>query len=183
MVRPHVLKSTLHKLHGRFVKVTGKSIGLTTFKKYCLQAVIILFKAKLKACLYETCRNVEEMLTSINKIAGSLSISLPCCQSILDISKATLCTNLTMKCLCRQCKKCGVKLLDKLFKPLEGHWKKGVSWYRWITVEKESTASSKKSASSKVENETESTAAKKSASSKVENETKSTASRSPLLEK
>ena len=128
-----VLREPLHKLHRSFMKATGKKVGLTLFRRIKPKHILKMSLAKFRACLCETCTNMDEINISIQKFAHTKGISLPKLSN-LELSKLTLCDIITDACLERKCKQCGVKVLDEIFKDVLLYKQHTVSWHRWETV-------------------------------------------------
>ncbi len=131
-----VLKSSMKNLHNRFIHVTGKKIGLSLFKKLRPKHVLKMSLAKFRACLCQPCTNVEELKYTLERFAVRNGVSVPNL-SLIDLSKATLCSTPTEACLNRSCLECGVEKVDQLYAPLLQFASSPLTWHRWENVETE----------------------------------------------
>jgi hypothetical protein len=129
----HFLNDTMKNLHTRFMKITGKSIGLTTFKKLRPKHVLTLSKAKFRECMCEICTNVEELHGKIERFAKQHNVEMKKFVQCRELSKALQCEVPTEDCLTRNCELCKNKF-DEIYGVLQKFSEESITWHRWENV-------------------------------------------------
>ncbi|XP_064649611.1 uncharacterized protein LOC135501423 [Lineus longissimus] len=111
------LSFTTHRLHQKFVKQTGKKVGITSFRKLRPKHTLCRDKVKYNQCLCERCQNCDLKLKTINRfIDPQLKI-----KDRYHMAKLTVCEYEgdypAMACILRKCSLCGVKKLRQYLEP------------------------------------------------------------------
>ena len=123
-----------HKLS--FEKETGQKVSLRTMYRHKPRHILTSHRQSYKQCLCEVCTNIDLKIDALNKILkGTLLGQI---QGRDALSEMTLCNDVTIDCINRTCKSCGVELVrDRLVEAIAPQRNSVLEFASWEMVQRE----------------------------------------------
>ncbi|XP_052789351.1 uncharacterized protein LOC128223902 [Mya arenaria] len=142
-LQKHVMTMTLEEAHKLYkTRNPNHKIGLTSFSKLKPVNVKKVSETSRRSCLCQTCCNVAlkvEALTTLKRVVKETDMTEDIKIDKKSLSDATFCSyeqEPSLKCVSRNCEKCGVQGLQKYLATMEEKNRDGmVSWYQWESIE------------------------------------------------
>jgi hypothetical protein len=142
-LQKHVMTMTLEEAHKLYkVRNPDHKIGLSSFSKLKPVNVKKVSETSRRSCLCQVCCNMAlkvEALTTMKRAAkeqgmpGDIQIDK---KSLSDVTFCSYQNQPSVKCVRRNCEKCGVELLRKYLQPIDSMNKNSmITWYHWETIE------------------------------------------------